>query len=282
MNKMKKIGFIDYYISEWHANNYPAWLKSICESKDFEYDVCYGWAEKDISDFDGRDTDTWCKDFGVERCATIAELCEKSDNIIILSPSNPEKHLAYVEEAFKSGKRTYVDKTFAPDFATAKKIFDISEKYGTAFFSTSALRYADELQNFIGVDNISIKGGGSNLDEYVIHQVELAVKVLGVGAKKVMLTKNGEEDLINITYDDNRTAQLHYKEDYGFELATKTVDGKKEETVSSDFFMTLMDKILTFFETGETDFKGEQTLEVMKIREAIIKAEANPNTWIEI
>ena len=28
---MGKIGFIDYYISEWHANNYPAWLKQANE-----------------------------------------------------------------------------------------------------------------------------------------------------------------------------------------------------------------------------------------------------------
>ena len=26
---MKKIGFVDYYISEWHANNYPAWIERI-------------------------------------------------------------------------------------------------------------------------------------------------------------------------------------------------------------------------------------------------------------
>ena len=26
---MKKIGFVDYYLSEWHANNYPAWIERI-------------------------------------------------------------------------------------------------------------------------------------------------------------------------------------------------------------------------------------------------------------
>ncbi|MCF6175148.1 MAG: hypothetical protein L3J71_05240 [Victivallaceae bacterium] len=24
---MKKIGFIDYHIDEWHANNYPKWIR---------------------------------------------------------------------------------------------------------------------------------------------------------------------------------------------------------------------------------------------------------------
>ena len=28
---MKTIGFVDYYISEWHANEYPAWIKEANE-----------------------------------------------------------------------------------------------------------------------------------------------------------------------------------------------------------------------------------------------------------
>ena len=24
---MRKIGFVDHYIDEWHANNYPAWIR---------------------------------------------------------------------------------------------------------------------------------------------------------------------------------------------------------------------------------------------------------------
>ena len=35
----KKIGFIDLYISEWHANNYPAWIKKACEEFGYDYSV---------------------------------------------------------------------------------------------------------------------------------------------------------------------------------------------------------------------------------------------------
>ena len=42
----------------------------------------------------------------------------------------------------KSGKPTYIDKTFAPDYPTAKRIFDLAEANGTPCYSTSALRYA--------------------------------------------------------------------------------------------------------------------------------------------
>ena len=41
---MKKIGFVDYYISEWHANNYPLWIKEACEKAGLDYisGVCVG------------------------------------------------------------------------------------------------------------------------------------------------------------------------------------------------------------------------------------------------
>ena len=63
----KKIGFIDLYISEWHANNYPAWIKKACEEFGYDYSVAYAWAEDYVSPTDGRNTDEWCEAFGVEQ-----------------------------------------------------------------------------------------------------------------------------------------------------------------------------------------------------------------------
>ncbi|MBR6762875.1 MAG: hypothetical protein IKM13_03900 [Clostridia bacterium] len=117
---MKKIGFVDLYISEWHANNYPAWIKSAAEKLGLDYKVAYAWAMQEVSPVDGRTTDEWCEAFGVEKCDTLEELCEKSDVILLLAPSNPEVHLALAERVFPFGKPTYVDKTFAPDLDTAK------------------------------------------------------------------------------------------------------------------------------------------------------------------
>ena len=76
---MKKIGFVDYFISEWHANNYPAWIERICAEMGVDYKVAYAWAELDSSPVSGVSTDEWCEKFGTERCASIEELCEKSD-----------------------------------------------------------------------------------------------------------------------------------------------------------------------------------------------------------
>ena len=51
---MKKIGFVDYYISEWHANNYPAWIKEACQKKGLDFEVKYVWAEEYVSPVDKR------------------------------------------------------------------------------------------------------------------------------------------------------------------------------------------------------------------------------------
>ena len=54
---MKTIGFVDYYISEWHANNYPIWFKEIAEKSGKDFVVKYAWAEQYVSPVDGRNTD---------------------------------------------------------------------------------------------------------------------------------------------------------------------------------------------------------------------------------
>ena len=179
----KKIGFVDYYISEWHANHYPEWIAQANEALGTDYEVAYAWAELETSPLDGVTTAQWCEKFGAVPCDTIAELCRKSDFIIVLAPSDPQKHLQYASEVLPFGKRTYIDKTFAPDYATAKAIFDIAKAHNTPFFSSSALRYATEIAGIAPLRSMILTGGGSNFNEYSIHLVEMMVseKVLAGG-----------------------------------------------------------------------------------------------------
>ena len=104
----KKIGFIDYYLDEWHALNYPQFIK---DATDGEFEVAYAYAEMDKPG--GMTTDQWCEKYGVQRLDSIDEVVEKSDCIIVLSPDNPERHWDLCQKPLRSGKRVYVDKTFA-------------------------------------------------------------------------------------------------------------------------------------------------------------------------
>ena len=276
---MKKIGFVDYFISEWHADNYPAWIERICADMGVDYKVAYAWAELDTSPVSGVSTDEWCEKFGAERCATIDELCEKSDVIVILSPSNPETHLRYAEAVLRHGKRTYIDKTFAPDAATAKEIFAIGEKYGTPFFSTSALRYATELDSVDAPDSILVTGGGSNLPEYFIHLGEMVVKKMGA-IKSVKATRNGSQWIISTKTEDGKDATMIYGCAMPYNVYM-TKDGREAwKSVKSPFFDGLIADMLCFFETGKTSFDPAETLAVSRLRDAVLKATETPDAEI--
>ena len=278
---MKKIGFVDYFISEWHANNYPVWIERICGEMGVDYKVAYAWAEMDVSPVDGVSTDEWCEKFGAQRCKTIDELCERSDVIVILSPSNPETHLRYAEAVLKHGKRTYIDKTFAPDAATASAIFALGEKYNAPFFSTSALRYATELDSVDEPDSILLTGGGSNLPEYFIHLGEMAVKKMGA-FKSVKATKNGCQWIISAKTVGGKNATMIYGSAMPYN-AYMSKDGKDTwKSLKSPFFDGLIADMLNFFETGATSFESTQTLAVSRLRDAVLTAVENPDKEIEV
>ena len=283
---MKKIGFIDYYISEWHANNYPRWMAEACEKLGYDYKVAYAYAEVDKSPVDGVTTDEWCEKFGVEKCGTIEELCEKSDVIVVLAPSNPETHLRLAEKALKYGKRTYIDKTFAPDYETAVKIFEAGKAGGSPFFSTSALRYCEEIEYYKtlnDVKSIIITGPGGSFEEYIIHQVEMLVKICSKKPVKCKVETVGLTSEGTVMYEDGTRAKLIYSPRYPFTVyADDGVESGEQKPVVSGYFPQLMEEILKFFETGVLPFDSQQTLDCMKIREALIKGFEKDGEWIEL
>ncbi len=278
---MKRIGFVDYFISEWHANNYPAWIERIRAEMGVDYKVAYAWAELDISPVDGVSTDEWCEKFGAERCATIDELCEKSDVIVILSPSNPETHLRYAEAVLKYGKRTYIDKTFAPDAEVASAIFALGEKYNAPFFSTSALRYATELDSVDEPDSMLVTGGGSNLPEYFIHLGEMVVKKMGA-IKWVKATPNGSQWIISAKTASGKDTTMIYGSAMPYNVYMSGDGREAWKSIKSPFFDGLIADMLRFFETGKTSFASEETLEVSRLRDAVLTATENPDEVIEI
>lgn len=280
---MKKIGFVDYYISEWHANNYPAWISEMNTKLGLDYKVCYAWAEQDVSPVDGATTDEWCSKMDVKKCQTVDELCENSDVIVVLAPSDPDTHLRLAQAVLPYGKRTYIDKTFAPNLEIAKKIFAIAEQYSTSFFSSSALRYGDELRDCKGVKNIIITGGGSSLDEYSIHIIEMVVSILKSPAKKIKVEHIGMQRICSIIAENGVKAALVYSPGLSFCVAAELPNGTYfGRQIESEFFKNLIADMLNFFETGETSFDVQETLEVMRLRDAILKADKTENKWIEL
>lgn len=265
---MKTIGIIDYYVSEWHAYKYTSILENACKTVGEDFKFAYAYGTLELSPYDNKTTAEWCSEHGVTCCNSIDEVCEKSDYLMILAPSNPETHLELARATLKHGKRTYIDKTFAPDYATAKEIYDIADSYGAKIFSSSALRYAAELDGLCAKKSIAVEGGGSNLPEYIIHQAEMLIKLTGCEHSAISAVRDGEKYVISVDFPTSVSATMTYAPSLSY---AASVDGGEMVAMKSSFFDALIADVLRFYLTGEPSFKREETLAVAKLREDAIK-----------
>lgn len=279
---MRKIGFVDYYLNEWHADHYPQWIKELNEKNGTDFEFAYAWAEID-SPKGGMTTDEWCKTFGAERCATIQELCEKSDAIVILAPDNCEKHLEYVREVFPYGKPTCIDKTFAANYEEAKAIFELGKQYNTPFFSTSSLRYATELADFRGKKDIIVTGTGVSASEYLVHICEMLISVLKEEIVAAKIERQGTQLICRAKLDNGGYATLIQA--YGMPYtvtATNEAGDPLFASVQSDFFGGLMKDMLRFFDEKTPSFDTAQTLKLMRLREGLLVGLDHEGEWIDL
>lgn len=277
---MKKLGFIDLFIDEWHANNYPAWIKTARRGTEFE--LAYAWEKAPQN---GRPLEKWCADFGVTPLKSMEEVVEKSDAVFVLAPSNPEVHRELAEIPLKSGKPVFVDKPFAPSKADAEAMFELAAKHNTPLMSSSALRFSTELdayRNKPGTTYMETTGGGRSFWEYSIHQIEMIVSVLGTGAKRIMQCGANDVEHMVIQYGDDRRASVTYTPNAPF--TTRLVhEGKMiVNPQCSDFFPILLSEILDFFATGKSPIDTAQTIEIAALVAAGIKALEAKNVWHDL
>ena len=285
----KTIGFIDLFIDEWHANNYPRWIRESALKDEFE--ITLAWEK--ATPAGKRDLKTWCGEFGIKPAASIAEVVEKCDCICVLAPSNPEVHEELAELPLKSGKPVYVDKPFAPDRAAARRMFDLAEKYNTPLMSSSALRFGNELiaakKTLPDPVVVSTCGGGGNFPEYAIHQIEMIVSMLGTGAAALQVCGNADHLTVTVRYPDDRLATMNYAALWGFSLAAarkRQCCDKPEDVCQlatmTDIFPNLLLEILKFYKSGKNLIPKEETLEIAGILGACVKGMGKPGCWIDI
>ncbi len=279
---MKTVGFIDYYLDEFHANHYPEWLKEVSGG---ELEVKYAYAKVDSPNEGGLTTEQWCEKYGIQRVESIEELIEKSDCINVLSPDNPEMHEELCALALKSGKPVYVDKTFADTREIAARIFAIAEKSSTPCFSASALRFAQEYEQIKPeeVDGIVSEGPGP-LEQYSIHQLEPIIALMGPKASRVLYTGTAAHPAGVIEFEDGRRAFIsHHDWDCPFAV---TIDKKSGGTfrteIQSDYFMAFMREMADFFLNGTPKVSHEDTIAVIAVREALVRAAGQPGTWVSV
>jgi len=279
---MKTVGFIDYYLHEWHSDNYPEWLD---KASDGHYKVTHCWGEIDSPKPGGLTNLQWADKMGITLCEKMEDVIEACDVLIVLAPDDPDTHERLCQLPLRSGKPVMVDKTFAPDKATAIRLIRLAESSGTPCVSTSALRYAKELDTVRrdAVSTITSIGGG-DFRIYVMHQIEMIVKLLGTDALRVKAVGNRRTPTFYVEYTDGRTAMMICPSPgVPFQMIIDHSDNTSQVlTMNSDFFAVMMKELVRFFETGEIIVPHEETVAVMAIREACIKAFGRIDEWVAV
>lgn len=280
----KKIGFIDFHIDEWHANNYPAWIKGSRYADEIE--LAYAWEQCPGK---GRNLQTWCEEFGVAPIQTMEEMVENSDFLMVLAPSNPELHAELAASALRSGKPLYIDKPFTTDGATAMKMFALAKAHDTPLMSSSALRFSPVLQERIQEEFkthppefVLSEGGGGNYPEYAIHQIEMIIAAMGIGIRKLRQIGTEHVCLVELCYTDGRKAFLNFSRTHRFAMSIKGLDTTHHFDGMGDFFPRLIDAILRFYLTGQSPITDDETIEIIKVVDASIRALATPDEWVDV
>lgn len=287
---MMRVGFIDYYLDEWHANHYPIWIREQAQRLGLPTEVVCAWADID-SPSGGLTTAQWCEQHQIRQAETQEQLIEQVDCLIVLSPDNPEQHERLSELALRAGKPVYMDKTFAPDAASAQRMFALAQQFSTPLFSSSALRYSSELlawkQQADSADALKFvaTSGPGSYDNYAVHQLEMIVTLLGTGAERIksVFADHGHGRLFAISYPDGRQASLLQASAAEFQVNVQSASGQGHFIGNcSHFFNHLIAAIIRFFHTGQLPVRPEETIEIITLLEGGRHALRTPDQWISL
>lgn len=260
----KRVAFIDYNLNNFHADIYEELLRDQLADRGYQLVACTGL----LAD----ESKAWAEKKGVPYVDKISDLAGRVDGVMILAPSNPETHLPLVAEAVSLGVPTYVDKTFAPDYATALKIFEIGDTAGVAIESSSALRYTDEvpalLKEIAGeqIHQVQTWGGGGSYDEYAIHPLEWAVSILGPDIARLRKHQSGPLHTLTLDYHSGQRADVHVfpTAQTPFRAIVATDKRTSLLELNSPIFKNALSAILDFFETGKPGVNRKETLVIRK------------------
>jgi len=264
---MIRIGFVDHRLGNFHANVFLQAFRGTLASRS-TVAGCFA--------LDANDGRAWAEKNGVKWCDSVATMNDRVDAFMILAPSNPELHWQLCEMALPLGKATYVDKTFAPDLATAERIFALADQHQTPVQTTSALRYT-AAQALVrqqppgAVKHMIAWGGGSSFGEYAIHPVELLVSCMGSEATSLLRRGMSDYSQLLINFTGNRTgvANVYTAGDTPFAASVTTDKTTTLLTLDLDkIFLDTAAAVLDLFETGKPNVDRRESLMVRRILDA--------------
>ncbi len=220
--------------------------------------------------------------WGVEIVGSIEELCKKVDAVLLESVDG-RPHLNQVRPVFAAKKRVFIDKPFTASYADAREIVRLSRESGTPFFSSSSLRFADDLQAMKRDEKLGAMLGAftygpaptephhPDLFWYGIHAVEMLYTLMGPGCESVTRVHTDGADVVVGKWKDGRVGAMRGirdgKRDYGAVAFGAKANLATPTPMKSDY-RNLLIEVVKFFQTGAPPVPPEETLEMMAFMEA--------------
>lgn len=226
--------------------------------------------------------------YNIEIVDSIEKLIDKVDAILLESVDG-RRHLKEAEPVIKKKKPLFIDKPLADNYYDAKKIYEMAKEYDVPVFSSSSLRFDENIQKIkkdgeigeiIQIDAFSpcpLEPTNPGLFWYGIHGVEILYTLMGKGCKKLKCFVNekmhyviGEWENGKIGTFKGTRVNIH---EYG---ATVFGENKIVHTFYSKeipLYFNLMKNIIEFFKTGIPPVEMDETLEIMKFMQAALISE---------
>jgi hypothetical protein len=220
------------------------------------------------------------KKYGVKITKSIDELLKETD-VILLETNDGRLHKEQAMQVIKAGKKLFIDKPLAASLKDSIAIFDAAKKNNVPVFSSSSLRFSQDVQDIasgktigrvLGADTFSpctIEKTHPDLYWYGIHGVETLYTVLGRGCKQVMRAHQDETDVVTGIWNDGRIGTFRGTRngvyDYG-----GTAYGEKGNSKFSAHggYEPLLKEIVKFFRTGVSPIDPQDTIEIYAFMEA--------------
>lgn len=225
----------------------------------------------------------------IEFVDSIDELVRRVDAVMIESVDG-RVHLAQARPVLKARKPLFVDKPFTASVKDAKELVRLARETGTPVFSSSSLRYNDDvvaierdprMQEVLGAVTwgpAPTEPHHPDLFWYGIHSVDMLYTFMGPGCERVSRTYTAGADVVVGHWKDGRIGVVRGNREspstygqvvYGRKaILTAPERDATAQPVKRSSYYGLLKEVVQFFRTGQTPVPLEETLEIMAFMEA--------------
>lgn len=219
-------------------------------------------------------------DYGVRITPSPEAVAEQVDLVFIESVDG-RVHREQFQRVARFGKPVFIDKPLATSVEDAQAIVRLAAEAGIAVMSCSSLRYAEPLVHLlsqvtpIGIDvfgPMALEPTQPGFFWYGIHGIEMIVRALGPGCRRLRVLSNEAGDVLAVEWHDGRLATYrglrgaHAK--FGVTLHEAGGAHRVDPYDGKPAYAALLEAILRSLPLGRSDVPAEEMLEVIRIIEA--------------